>query len=82
MSVPDLETRLQAGFKAVFPELSHEEIDRASPSSVGSWDSLATINLLSVLEEEFGIEIPADAIEEMSSYPLILDFLKRTVAGG
>jgi acyl carrier protein len=71
--------RLTKVFAAIFPELTPEEIAIASPSSVASWNSLATINIVSLVEEEFEIDIPPDRFEDMGSIELILDFLNQAV---
>jgi len=69
--------RLIECFSSVFPDLSKEEITMASMASVAEWDSLATITLLTVMEEAFGIEYgPAD-LEYLVSFELILDFLEN-----
>ena len=72
--------RLIKVFAAVFPELTPEEILVASPASVASWSSLATINIVSLVEEEFEIDVPPDRFEDMGSFELILDFLKQKEA--
>jgi len=64
-------------FSAVFPDLTAEEIVVASPASVGSWDSVASITLMSVLEEEFGISIDPEDIEQLVSFELILNYLQQ-----
>jgi acyl carrier protein len=71
--------RLTKVFAAVFPELTPEEIRIASPASVAAWSSLATINIVSLIEEEFEIDIPPDRFEDMGSFELILDYLDQTV---
>jgi acyl carrier protein len=76
----DQSERLIKIFSAIFPELTREEILVASPASVAAWNSLATINLVSLIEEEFGIDIPPDRFEEMGSYELVLDYLTQAVA--
>ena len=53
----NIEKRLTACFSAVLTELAPEEIAQASSTSVASWDSLAAVTLLAVVEEEFGIRI-------------------------
>ena len=72
----DLEARMTRCFALVFPDLTDAEIPRASMSSVGSWDSLASINLVTVIEEEFGIQIEAEQLGEMASFEMILELLK------
>lgn len=72
----DLRPRLTACFAAVFPGLAAGEIPFASPASVGSWDSLATISLITVVEEEFGVQFPPEDLESLGSFELILDYLE------
>jgi acyl carrier protein len=72
----DKEMRLRQCFEAVFPTLTPVEIARANSSSVATWDSLATINLITVIEEEFRIQIAPQDIDQMISFDLILDYLR------
>jgi acyl carrier protein len=73
----NLRQRLTSCFATVFPDLGEEEIPRAAMASVGAWDSLATITLLTVIEEEFSLQIPPEDLEQLSSFELILDYLER-----
>ena len=73
----DTQARLARCFAAVFPELSDREIRTASPASVGSWDSLASVTLVSVLEEEFNLEIAPEDVEQLVSFQLVLDYLQH-----
>ncbi|MEJ2238361.1 MAG: acyl carrier protein [Gemmatimonadales bacterium] len=77
--VPDVAERLTRCFLAVFPELKTEEASRASMVSLASWDSLATINLIAVIEDTFEIQVAAEALESMVSFELILDYLEGRV---
>jgi len=79
-SMSNVSERLIKVFSAVFPELTPEEIRIASPASVASWSSLATINIVSLIEEEFEIDIPPDRFEDMGSFELILDYLSQTAS--
>ena len=80
----DTRARLVTCFSAVFPELAPDEIERASPYTVPEWDSLANVTLVSVVEEEFGVQIPLDDLETLGSFELVLDFLRSSAgtAGG
>lgn len=73
----EMEKRLAACFSAVLPELGTDEIRRASTSSVGGWDSVATVTLLAVVEEEFGISIEAENPAQFDSFQRFLDYLRE-----
>jgi len=80
--MPELQARLVNCFATVFPALDENEIQLSSHTSVANWDSLATVTLVSVVEEEFGISIPAEDFEYMISFDLVLDVLKRRTGSG
>jgi acyl carrier protein len=73
----EMEKRLAACFSAVLPELTAEEIPRASSTSVKSWDSVATITLIAVVEDEFGITIDVDDPARFDSFASILEYLRE-----
>jgi len=74
--MPDLHARLQRCFTAVFPDLTPDEIVRASQASIPQWDSLAGATLLAVVEEEFDRSIEDEALEDFTSYTSILAYLE------
>jgi acyl carrier protein len=69
--------RLANCFCAVFPELSNDEILHASSTTVQSWDSVAVVTLLAVIEEEFGISIEEENPAEFDSFEQILSYLQK-----
>ena len=69
------QARLAKCFAAVFPDLDAHEIPGASPTTIAGWDSLASVTLMTVLEEEFNVEIPPDAMEHLLSFQRVLDYL-------
>jgi acyl carrier protein len=73
----ELESRLVNCFAVVFPELTAQEIPSVSMGSLASWDSVAGITLLSVIEEEFNLSIPPDEVAGLVSFGLIVDYLRR-----
>ncbi len=75
----DTEKRLAACFSAVFPEMAPDQIVQASAASLANWDSVATVTLLSVVEEEFGISITVDDPAMFDSFGNILAYLQQTV---
>ena len=78
----DLRARLIDAFAAVFPDLPPDEVERASPATVPGWDSLANVTLVSVIEEEFGVEIPPDDLETLRSFDHVLRYLQRAAPDG
>ena len=75
----DIRSRLVACFATVFPNLAEREIPSASITSVAGWDSLAMANLVTVLEEEFGIEIRPQEVEQLVAFQQILQYLQSKV---
>ncbi len=73
----ELKGRLCHCFAVAFPDLKPREIPSASMGSLASWDSLAVITLVSLIEEEFSITIPPDDVIELVSFELILEYLRR-----
>lgn len=69
--------RLTKCFSLVFPNLPLNEIRRATVHSVAEWDSLANINLISLLEEEFAITLESSDLERLTSFELVLDHIER-----
>ena len=73
--------RLTLCFQNVFPDIGPEEIPRASVASVSKWDSVAQVQLLASVEEEFGLQFEMEDFEKLTSYPLVANYIE-TRAGG
>jgi acyl carrier protein len=73
----DMEKRLAACFSAVLPELTAEEITQASAASLASWDSVATVTLIAVIEDEFEVGIEIDDPAQFDSFQGILNYLRN-----
>jgi len=71
----DISTRLQRCFASVFPELTSDEILKASTKSVTKWDSLASITLISLVCEEFNVELNMDDFEQFTSFQNLMNYL-------
>jgi len=72
-----LEERLTRCFLLALPELRETGVSQASTATVAAWESLTTVNLLSLVEEEFNIAIPAEDIEEFVSFERVLNVVRR-----
>lgn len=73
----ELEKRLAACFSTVLPELTTDEIVQASATSVKNWDSVATVTLIAVIEEEFGISVEVDNPFQFDSFQRFLEYLRE-----
>ncbi len=78
----DVRARLDRCFASVFPDLEPGELQTASPQTVAAWDSLAAATLVSVVEEEFELEIPPDDLENLVSYTALADYLEVRAEAG
>jgi|tagenome__1003787_1003787.scaffolds.fasta_scaffold19950505_2 acyl carrier protein len=58
-----------------------ESIDEStSADTIEDWTSLAQLNLILALEEEFDIQIPDEEAAELTSYPLIRVVVEEQLA--
>jgi len=78
--MPDTRECLKRCLAVVFPALSQDELSRASHTSVANWDSMATVTLVSLVEEEFGVTVAPEDYEAMISFELILEYLEHKMA--
>jgi acyl carrier protein len=51
--------------------------EESSPATIPKWDSLAHMNLVLALEEEFGVQFTDDEIPELNSVARILSALEN-----
>lgn len=72
----DVEKRLRVCFRTVFPDLPEENISSASQTNVAAWDSEATVTLVSIIDEEFGVELDLDRLSELDSFKSICACVK------
>ena len=73
----DTRARLVKCFAAIFPDLSEGQIESASSTNMNEWDSVATVTLITLIEEEFGIEVDADDLEQLVSFDSVLSYLEQ-----
>lgn len=76
---------LDARILSIFCEelgLERDAVDDATAyDSTDAWDSLKHLQLVSRLEEEFGIELPVDDVIDMSTFKKVKEIIKRNTAG-
>lgn len=58
-------------------EIGAAEAEAATVESLDNWDSLHHMNLVAVLEDEFGIEFEPEDVIEITSYQAGIVVLKK-----
>lgn len=71
----DNESRLRRAFAVGLHLQEIDSLDTLAYAASPSWDSLAHMTLIAVLEEEFGVSFEADDVLELSSYAKARDLL-------
>jgi acyl carrier protein len=79
-AMDDTRQRLVRCFATVFPELSDEAVYAASQATLPAWDSVAAITLVNVIEEEFGIQMDFEDLENLTSFERVWVYLQQTHA--
>jgi acyl carrier protein len=72
----DLNARLVRSFQVVFPNLPEGQIPGASRASLEAWDSVSSVILANVLEEEFGIPADFDRLEDLDSFEAVRNWVE------
>lgn len=72
----NIRDRLVQCFQAVFPSVPAAEAEQASRDTLESWDSLAGITLMSVVQEEFGVEVDLLEWAELESFSAIESYVQ------
>ena len=73
----DTRQRLTNCFQLVFPDLPADAIPTASQDTVAAWDSVAAITMVSVIEEEFGLELDLDDLADLDSFEKVYSYLQK-----
>lgn len=64
-------------FNEAFAVPADDITEQTVPDDVQKWDSLGHMNMVSILEKEFGTQFEVDEVMEMASVQNILDVLGR-----
>jgi acyl carrier protein len=68
--------RLIGCFTAIFDGLSDKEACSASVGSLAAWDSIAVVTLVSLVEEEFRIQIAPGSIAQLTSFDAFYQYIE------
>jgi acyl carrier protein len=73
--------RLRDCFAAVFPSAAPGELEEASTETRPDWDSLATVRLVAVVEEEFEVVLELEDLEQVNSFERVQQLVEARLAG-
>jgi acyl carrier protein len=73
--------RLQPIFRDIFDDSSMAVTRQSNAQTVDGWDSLAHINLVSAIEQDFGINFALGELEEMKNVGDMIDLMEKKLAG-
>lgn len=78
MADEDIQGRIRNIFTKVFDSVKPEDvIFDGKHEEFDEWDSLTHMNLVSALEEDFGISLSVDDISEMDTVMKVLQTVKK-----
>jgi acyl carrier protein len=69
--------RLISCFQVVFPDMPIDQVPAASTATVASWDSVAAITMMNVIEDEFGLEMDLDDLADLDSFEKVHAYLLK-----
>ena len=76
----NLEQRLVRCFSSVFPDLDEAQIRNASIESVPGWHSLASVTLVYVVQEEFGVQVSLTDLPSLVSFAAVQNYVQHHIA--
>jgi acyl carrier protein len=71
--------RLLRCFSAVFPSLSADQIENARASNIAAWDSIASVTLFAIVQEEFDMEMGVQDMKDLLSFDSLLKYLDQNM---
>lgn len=72
----DRDDHLMRCFASAFPSATRDEISAANTfEAIPGWDSLRMVNLLAVLDDEFGVQIDLPELLELGTFAAVRGYL-------
>lgn len=75
----DIRVRLMRCFAAVFPQIAADQLPTLSQDATPAWDSVATVTLMVLIEEQFGITMEAEDLGHLESFNTVCEYLSLRV---
>ena len=76
----NLDHRLISVFHNAFPEIPKDKLQQTTQQNTQSWDSVAAITLMNLIEEEFDIQLEFDDLADLTSFELVKNYLASKMA--
>jgi acyl carrier protein len=76
----ELEDRLIRCFGSVFDDLTRDQIRSVSAEMLPAWDSLASVTLVAVLEQEFNMQIDLLDLPELTSFLSVQTYIRNKLS--
>ena len=76
------EDRLLRCFASVFPTLSEGEIRTSNIVPLFNLDSLAGVTLVTLIDQEFGVDVELQDLLDLGSFETISQFLRKRSRSG
>jgi acyl carrier protein len=73
----EIQSRLARCYRAIFPDVPDAAVSSTKFESLKEWDSIAIVNLMTVIEEEFGVQLPADELNRLTTFDSALALLNE-----
>ena len=73
----ELGDRLIRCFDSIFDGLSPDQIRSASVKTLPAWDSLASVTLMAILEQEFNVQIDPFDLPHLTFFPSVHLYIKN-----
>jgi acyl carrier protein len=72
--------RLRECFRTVFEDMSDEQIETAVRAELAEWDSLAALTLITVVEEEFELQLDDETVGDLDSFTALRGAVEQGAA--
>jgi acyl carrier protein len=78
--VPNMLSQLEPIFRDILDNSRLNLTRESNASNVAGWDSLAHINLISAIEQQFGISFTLGELQELKNVGEMIDLMERKLA--
>lgn len=81
MTTPQLQLEIQDVFRRIFGDETLVVTSSTSQEDIEAWDSLEHINILSIIEQKYGIKFDLNEVMEIKTAGDIMQLVSKKVHG-